>query len=136
MMPVPIIDQNKQADSYTHLQIDRPYIALNSETYKSIRQQELWTCKKIGYEFYCEELFVLKHKSNYSCEKVIYFNLGGDIIKENCKFAYYFNKTDITPTVVDEGNEIILANWPDDKHITCNINNDIPVKFLVILMFW
>ena len=28
--PVPIIDHNKQADSYTHLQVDMPYIALNS----------------------------------------------------------------------------------------------------------
>ena len=32
-VPVPIIDQNVQAQSYTHLQVDRPYIALNSETY-------------------------------------------------------------------------------------------------------
>ena len=24
--------------------------------------------------------------------------------------------------------EIIFANWPNDKHIICNINNDIPVK--------
>ena len=23
---------------------------------------------------------------------------------------------------------IILANWPNDKHIICNINNDIPIK--------
>ena len=28
-VPVPIIDQNKQAHSYTHPQIDKPYIALN-----------------------------------------------------------------------------------------------------------
>ena len=26
------------------------------------------------------------------------------------------------------GNEIILANWPNDKHIICNINNDIPIE--------
>ena len=50
------------------------------------------------------------------------------IIKENCKFDFYYNKTDITPTVVDGGNEIILANWLNDKHIICNINNDIPVR--------
>ena len=37
----------------------------------------------------------------------------------------YFNKT---PTVFDGGNKIILANWIDDKHIICNVNNDIPVK--------
>ena len=30
--------------------------------------------------------------------------------------------------VLDGGNEIILANWPDDKHIICNVNNDIQVK--------
>ena len=35
-VPIPIIDQNKLAHSYTHLQIDRPYIALNSETYITI----------------------------------------------------------------------------------------------------
>ena len=39
-VPIPIVDQNKYASSYTHLQISRPYIALNSETYISIRQQE------------------------------------------------------------------------------------------------
>ena len=37
-VPVLIIDQNTQAYSYTHLQINKPYIALNSETYITIRQ--------------------------------------------------------------------------------------------------
>ena len=71
---------------------------------------------------------MVKHKSNYSCESVIYFNLNSETIKENCKFKFYCNKTDITPTVLDGGNKIILANWPNDKHIICNINNDIPIK--------
>ena len=88
-------------------------------------QKELRSCKTIGYEFYCEELFIVKHKSSYSA---IYFNLTMDIIKNNCNFDFYFNNTDITPTVLDRGDEIVLANWPNDKHITCNINNDIPVK--------
>ena len=67
-VPAPIIDQNTQAQSYTHLQINKPYIALNSETYMTIRQEELRTCKRISYEFYCEELLVVKHKSKYSCK--------------------------------------------------------------------
>ena len=71
-VPVPIIDQNKQADSYMHLEIDRPYIELNSETHITIRQQELRTCKRIGYEFYCEELFVVKHKPKYSCKSTLF----------------------------------------------------------------
>ena len=86
------------------------------------------SCKKIGYEFYCEELFIVKHKSSHSCESAIYFNLTTDIIKNSCNFDFYFNKTDITPTVLDGGDEIILVNWPNDKHIIYNVNNDIPVK--------
>ena len=121
---VPIIDQNKQAHSYTHLQIDRPYIALNSETYITIMQLEL----RIGYAFYCEELFVVKHKSKYSCKSAIYFNLYSETIKDNCKFTLYYNRTGITPTVLDGANEIILANWPNEKHIICNVNNNIPIK--------
>ena len=73
---------------------------------------------------------MVKHKSKYSCKSVIYFNLNSETMKENCKFKFYYNKTDITPTVLDEGNEIILANWPNDKHIKCNINNNIPIKIL------
>ena len=43
-------------------------------------------------------------------------------------FLFHFNKIDITPTVLDGGNEIILANWPNDKQIICTINNDIPIE--------
>ena len=128
MVPIPVLDQNTKAQSYTHLRIKKPYIALNSETYISLRQQELRSCKKIGYEFYCEELFIVKHKSSYSCESVIYFNLATDIIKNNCNFDFYFNHTDVIPTVLDGGDEIVLVNLPKDKHIICNINNDIPIK--------
>ena len=125
---VPILDTNTEANSYTHLQVNKPYIALNKETYISLTNEELRSCKIIGKMFYCEELFVVKHKSSYSCESAIYFNLTTDIIKDNCNFDFYYNKSDIIPTILDGGNEIILANWPNDKHIICNINNDIPVK--------
>ena len=91
-VPVPFIDQNTQAKSYTHLQINKPYIALNSETYISIRQQELRTCKRIGYEFYCEELFMVKPKSKYSCESVIYFNLNSETIKETVNLNFIITK--------------------------------------------
>ena len=127
-VPVLILDKNIEAQSYTHLRVNKPYLALNSETYISLRHQKLRSCKEIGYEFYCEELFIVKHKSSYSCESAIYFNLTIGITKNNCNFYFYFNNTDITPIVLDGRDEIVLANWPNDKHIIYNINNDIPVK--------
>ena len=70
----------------------------------------------------------MKHKSKYSCKSAIYFDIDAEIIKENCRFTFHYNKTDITPTVLDGGNEIILTNWQNNKHIICSINNDIPVR--------
>ena len=85
-------------------------------------------CKRIGYEYYCKELFVIKSKTRYSCTSAIYFNLESDVIKANCEFQYYYNKTDIKPTVLDGGFQIILANWPKYMKIMCSHNNNIPIN--------
>ena len=82
-VPVPILDRNTDTQSYMHLQVRKPYIALDSEIYISLRQQELRSCKRIGCKFYCEELFIVKHKSSYSCESAIYFNLTTNIMRNN-----------------------------------------------------
>ena len=37
-VPVPILDQNNRDHSYTHLQVKKPCIALNSEMYISLWQ--------------------------------------------------------------------------------------------------
>ena len=70
----------------------------------------------------------MRHKTIHSCKSAIYFDLDTEIIKCNFDFLFYFNKSDITPTLLDGGNEIILANWPSNKHIICSINNDIPIE--------
>ena len=41
---------------------------------------------------------------------MIYFDLGDEIIKENCDNQYYFNNMDVKPAVHDGGHEIVLAN--------------------------
>ena len=74
MVPVPITDQNTEAQSYTHLQIKKSCIALNTETYITIRQQELRTCKRIGYEFYCVDFSfccLLKYISGFLCNRTL-----------------------------------------------------------------
>ena len=72
---VSILDMNEKADSYTWIRIDKPYIVLNPDTYISLLLEEFRMCKKIGYEYYCEELFVIKSKSKYSCTSALYFQL-------------------------------------------------------------
>ena len=78
-------------------------------------------------EYFCEGLFVVKSKHIFSCASAVYLNLNHEI-KQKCNFDYYFNKTDITPLVLDEGQQIILANWPCYKRLICTYNNNIPVN--------
>ena len=118
---------NDKAQSYMQLKIIKPYIALNDEMYISLRSQELNTCKRIGYEYFCEEVFVVKSRHKFSCTSAVYFNLNHEI-KQNCNFDYHFNKIDITPFVLDGGQNIILANWPSYKRLICTYNNNIPVS--------
>ena len=105
---------NDRTQSYTQLKIIKPYIALNDKAYISLKSQELNTCKRLGYEYFCEEIFVVKSKHKYSCASAVYFNLNHEI-KQNCNFDYHFNKTDITPPMLDGGQNNILANWPSYK---------------------
>ena len=126
-IPVLILDMNERADSYMWIRIDKPYIALNPDTYISISTEELRTCKRISYEYYCEELFVVKSKSKYSCASALYFQLDKQMIKDNCVFDYYYNKTDVKPSILDGGYEIVLANWPSFKRIVCSTHNNIPI---------
>ena len=35
---------------------------------------------------------------------------------------------DVKLAVLDGGHEIVFANWPNNKHVICNDNNNIPIK--------
>ena len=91
-VPVPILDKNEQAHSYTELKIEKPYIALNEETYITLCSQELKMCKRIGYEYYCKELFVIKSKMGYSCTSTIYFNFRIRCDKGKLNFSTIITK--------------------------------------------
>ena len=39
-VPVPILDANDKAESYTQLKVEKPYIAVKKETYISLCPQE------------------------------------------------------------------------------------------------
>ena len=51
-----------------------------------------------------------------------------DIIKENCDFQYYFNNTGVKPSVLDDGHETILTNWPNTIYVICNDNHNFYIK--------
>ena len=98
--PIPIPDKNTKVNSCSQIKIHKPYIAVGEDYYMQLCMTELIMCKSIRYAYYCEELFVVKHKNKHSCD------LGPKIATRNCHFDYYSNKT-VPPVILEGGNELL-----------------------------
>ena len=121
-VPVPIIDKNVRADSYSQVRIEKSYIAAGTDYYIQLRISELLMCKSIRYIYYCEELFVIKHESRHSCVSAIFYNLGPATVIKNCRFDYYYNIT-VPPVILDGGRDVLLANFHGPRSLKCSSVN-------------
>ena len=118
-VPVPIPDENVKADSYTQVQIEKPYIAVGTEYYIELRMTEMIMCRSIRFTYYCEELFVVKHKSAHGCSSTIFYDMGAKRVTEVCEFKYMYNAT-VAPTILDGGKELLLANFHGPRSLKCD----------------
>ena len=75
-VPVPIPNENEKADSYSQIEVAKPYIAVGTEYYIELRMVETIMCKSIRFTYYCEELFVVRHKSATGIASAIFYDLG------------------------------------------------------------
>ena len=116
---VPIPDLNTDANSYSEVRYSKPYIAINKDYYIQLRTQELRMCKQIRHTYYCEKLFLVKHKSKHSCESAISYKLSKEVVYSVCTFDYYYNTT-VTSSVLDGGTHILLANMLSPKRLVCS----------------
>ena len=121
-VPVPILDKNVKANSYSQVRIEKSYIAAGTDYYIQLRISELLMCKSIRHIYYCEELFVLKHKSRHTCVIAIFYNLGLATITKNCNFDYYYNTT-VPPVILDGGWDVLLANFHGPRSLKCSSVN-------------
>ena len=87
---VPILDTNIKANSYSQAVINKPYIATNNDYYIQLKIEELFMCKQIRYIYFCEELFLEKHKTKHSHESALFYQLESAFVKQNCQFKYFF----------------------------------------------
>ena len=122
-VPVPIIDKNVKANSYSQVRIEKSKITAGTDYYIQLRISELLMCKSIRHIYYCEELFVIKHKSRHSCVSAICYNLGPATITKNCKFDYYYNNTTVPPVILDGGRDVLLAKFHGPRSLKCSSVN-------------
>ena len=122
-VPVPIVDKKIKANRYSQVRIEKSYIAAGTDYYIQLRISELLMCKSIRHIYYCQELFVIKHKSRHSCVSVIFYNLGPTTITKNCKFDYYYYNTTVPPVILDGGRDVLLANFHGPRSLKCSSVN-------------
>ena len=79
-------------------------------------------CKSIGYIYYCEELFVVKHKSKHSSASAIFYELGPQQVIKNCRFDYMHNAT-VPPVILDGRRDALLANFHGPRSLKCTSMN-------------
>ena len=125
---VPIKDENLAANSYSQVMIPKLYLAVTNDYYIQLRLQELRMCKHIRHVYYCEELFLVKHKSKFSCASALYYHLPPSIIMTNCEFKYDYNIT-VMPSVLDGGDQIVLANMLSSKRLICADSSNLARPF-------
>ena len=122
-VPVPIVDKNVKVNSYSQVRIGKKsYIAAGTDYYIQLRISELLMCKSIRHIYYCEELFVIKHKRKHSCVSAIFYNLGPATITKNCKLDFYYNIT-VPPVILDGGRGVLLANFHGPTALKCSSVN-------------
>ena len=121
-VPVPIIDKNVKANSYSQVRIEKSYIAAGRDYYIQLRISKLLMCKSIRHIYYCEELFVIRHKSKHSCVSAIFYNLGPATVTKNYKFDYYYNTT-VPPVILDGGRDVLLADFHGPRSLKCSSVN-------------
>ena len=84
-------------------------------------------CKQIRCTYYCEELFLVKHKTKHSCESAIFYKLDEDTIKKNC----------VIQSVLDGGTQIVLVNMVNNKKLiwsdSFNLARPFPSYIYVVL---
>ena len=90
----------------------------------SFNIQELQMCKIIRHVYYCEELFLIKHRTHPTCESAIFYKAPPMTVYSICTFKYFYNTT-VQPSILDGGNHILLANQKAAKNLICSHNHNL-----------
>ena len=93
-VPVPYHPNRKSSDenhAYTWLKLGHDMLAMSSSTYLVLNSKQLPNCRRCSTTYYCENLFLVTHRSEHTCESAIYWNKSASLINENAIFNIVTN---------------------------------------------
>ena len=130
-MPVPyhmnkkLIDEDESEYTYTEIVPSTEMLAMSSDTYLGLMKVQLEQCLKVSVVYFCEQLLLIKHKTEHTCESAIYHDEPYETVLDKCNIKYY-PYLDPEPQLLDAGNHILLGNLPRPWTVHCDNDDQIP----------
>ena len=124
-MDIDMVSEKENRFAYTWLKMQKPLLAMSEDTYIDLTDQALKNCLYIGKTYYCQDVFLMRHKNFHTCGSAIYFRRNIDEIRELCDFEYYPHLVP-EPELLDEGNRLLLTGLPNGWTYYCSHDEQIP----------
>ena len=130
---VPIPFDTKTLDGerseYTFINNSYPYMATSESNYIPLNEQQLRLCTQIGPTYYCENSYVLRHRSYHTCESAIFYKEDETTITSRCNATFVANKY-FPPKVLDAGQQLLLFNLPRPWILMCGATRrPVPIPY-------
>ena len=105
-------------NEYTFINNSYPYMALNEHNYIPLTETQLRMCDKMGPTYYCQNSYVLRQRTQHTCESAIYYKMDAKTITKHCQAKFAAN-VEFTPKVLDAGETMVLFNLPRPWILLC-----------------
>ena len=83
-------------NEYTFINNSYPYMALNEHNYIPLTETQLRMCDKMGSTYYCQNSYVLRQRTQHTCESAIYYKMDAKMITKHCQAKFAAN-VEFTP---------------------------------------
>ena len=120
MVPKPLDTKTLEGmnNEYTFINNSYPYMALNQHIYIPLTETQLRMCDKMGPTYYCQGSYVLRQRTQHTCESAIYYKMDACTITKHCQAKFAAN-IEFTPKVLDAGETMVLFNLPRPWILLC-----------------
>ena len=75
-------------NEYTFINNSYPYMALNEHNYIPLTETQLRKCDKMGSIYYCQNSYVLRQRTQHTCESAIYYKMDAKMITKHCQAKF------------------------------------------------
>jgi hypothetical protein len=119
-VPVPAtqLTYSFEESMFTQIETNKTYIAASSNEYVELTEPDLRACTQLGFLYLCEQSKLIHASEAPACAAALLFKTGQNIANLCEVKAQYHVRPH--PSLLDAGNEMILANVPGPWTIACD----------------